>query len=88
MGAAGLGDDPEQPGQRAWELGGAGERESGTMRLEEARRAFLLAWEVYRVARVDRYDAWFETRLRSIDDLIASRRSGLLRTAIQKLLGR
>ncbi len=34
-----------------------GERESGTARLEEARRAFLLARDVYREAGMDRYDS-------------------------------
>jgi hypothetical protein len=32
--------------------------------------ALELAWRVYREAGTDRYDPWFETRLRSIDDLI------------------
>jgi tetratricopeptide (TPR) repeat protein len=53
-----------------------GQRERGTGRLEEAREAFGSSWDVYREAGMDRYDHWFETRLRAIDDLIASRRSG------------
>ena len=48
-----------------------GERESGTGRLEEARGAIRLAWDVYREARIDQYNPSFETRLRSIDDLMA-----------------
>jgi tetratricopeptide (TPR) repeat protein len=59
-------------GLALWRLG---EQESGTARLEEARRTFVLAWSVFRQAGMDRYDPWFETRLRSIDDLIASRLS-------------
>jgi hypothetical protein len=35
-------------------LGTLGERESGTGRLEEARVAFELAWDVYREAGMDR----------------------------------
>jgi hypothetical protein len=38
--------------------------------------AFELARDIYREAGMDRWDDWFEARLRSIDDLIASRRSG------------
>jgi hypothetical protein len=67
-------------------LGKLGERESGTGRLEEARGAITLAWGIYREARMFRYDPWFEGRLRSIDNLIASRRPGPLRKTIQKLL--
>jgi tetratricopeptide (TPR) repeat protein len=52
-----------------------GERRSGTGRLQEARRAIGLAWDVYREAAVDRYDTWFETRLKLVDDLIKSRRT-------------
>jgi hypothetical protein len=37
--------------------------------------AFELAWDVYQEAEMSRYDASFETRLRSINDLIDSRRS-------------
>jgi hypothetical protein len=51
-----------------------GKRESGTERLEEARTAIALAWDVNREAWMDRTS--FEARLRSIDDLIASRSSG------------
>ncbi len=51
-----------------------GERESGTGRLEEARGAIGLAWGAYQEAGIRQYDAWFETRLKAIDDLIASRR--------------
>jgi hypothetical protein len=57
-------------------LAALGEPESGTGRLEEAREAIGSSWDVYREAGMDRYDHWFETRLRAIDDLIASRRSG------------
>jgi len=53
-----------------------GKRESGTERPEEARGAISLAWSVYREAELDQYETSFETRLRLIDDLIASRRSG------------
>jgi tetratricopeptide (TPR) repeat protein len=53
-----------------------GERESGTGRLEEARVAFELARDVYRDAGMNQRDLWVETHLRSIDDLIAPRRSG------------
>jgi hypothetical protein len=53
-----------------------GEREGGTRRLEEARAAIGMAWDVYREAGMGRYDPSFETRLRPIDDLIARRRSG------------
>jgi tetratricopeptide (TPR) repeat protein len=60
-------------GNALWTLG---ERESGTGRLEEARTAIALARDVYREAGMSRCDTSFETRLRSIDDLIASRRSG------------
>jgi hypothetical protein len=52
-----------------------GEREGGTERLEEARAAIASARDVYREAGIDRYDTSLETSLRSIDDLIASRRS-------------
>jgi len=51
-----------------------GERESGTERLEQAREALGLAWSVYWEAGINRDDTGFEARLRSIDDLIASRR--------------
>ena len=50
-----------------------GKRESGTDRLEAAREAIGLAWGVYREAGINRYDTGFEARLRSIDDLLASR---------------
>jgi tetratricopeptide (TPR) repeat protein len=60
-------------GLALWRLG---ERETGIERLEEARGAIGMAWDVYREAGMDRDDPSFETRLRSIDDLIASRRSG------------
>jgi tetratricopeptide (TPR) repeat protein len=52
------------------------ERECGTLRLEEARGAMELARDVYRGNGIDRYDTSFETRLRAIDNLIGSRRSG------------
>jgi hypothetical protein len=52
-----------------------GQRENGTERLEEARRAIGLACDVYREVGMYRYNILFETRLREIDDLIASRRS-------------
>ena len=48
-----------------------GKRESGTGRLEEARGAIGLAWEVYPEAGINRYNPSFETRLRSTDDLMA-----------------
>ena len=51
-----------------------GKRESGTERLEEERKAIGLAWGIYRAAGIDRYDTLFEDRLRSINNLIASRR--------------
>jgi len=57
-------------------LGALGDRESGTVRLEEARAAIGLAWDVYRDVGVDRDDSWFEARVRSIDERIASRCSG------------
>jgi tetratricopeptide (TPR) repeat protein len=56
-------------------LGILGEKESGTGRLEEAREACGMARDVHQEAGIDRFDAWFETQLRAIDDLIASRRS-------------
>jgi tetratricopeptide (TPR) repeat protein len=56
-----------------------GERKSGTARLEEARGAIGLSWDVYREARVNRYDPWFDAQLRAIDDLIERRRSPALR---------
>jgi tetratricopeptide (TPR) repeat protein len=59
-------------GTALWALG---KREGGTGRLEEARVAIGRAWDVYQEARMDRYDSSFETLLRSIDDLIARRRS-------------
>jgi tetratricopeptide (TPR) repeat protein len=52
-----------------------GVREGRTGRLEEARGAIGLAWDVYREAGMDRYDTSFVIRLRSIEDLVASRRS-------------
>jgi tetratricopeptide (TPR) repeat protein len=52
-----------------------GEQEGGTERLEEARAAIASARDVYREAGIDRYDPSFESRLRSIDDLIANQRS-------------
>jgi tetratricopeptide (TPR) repeat protein len=55
-----------------WRLG---ERKNGTARVEEARQALELAWHVYREAGIDRYDSIFETPLRSLNALIASRRS-------------
>jgi hypothetical protein len=51
-----------------------GERESGTERLEEAREAIRLAWNMYQEAEIGQDDAWFEIRLKEVDDLIASRR--------------
>jgi len=57
-------------------LGRLGAGEGGTGWLEEARMAIRLAWGLYREVGMDRYDSSFETRLRSIDDLIAKRRSG------------
>jgi tetratricopeptide (TPR) repeat protein len=56
-------------------LGRLVERENETRRLEEAREALELAWRVYREAGIDRYDSMFETPLRSLNNLIASRRS-------------
>jgi tetratricopeptide (TPR) repeat protein len=53
-----------------------GERETGTGRLEEARAAIEMAWDVYQEAGLYLSDPSFETRLRSIDDLIAHRHSG------------
>jgi tetratricopeptide (TPR) repeat protein len=53
-----------------------GARERGTGRLQEARAAIGLAWDVYREAGMYQHDPSFEARLRSIDDLIASRSSG------------
>ena len=50
-------------------------RAGGTGRLEEARAAIGMAWDVYREAGIDRYNSMFETPLRSLNDLIASRRS-------------
>ena len=60
-------------GNALWKLG---EREGGTGRLEEARAATALALGVYREAGMDREVTSCETRLKSIDDLIAGRRSG------------
>ena len=55
-------------------LGILGERESGTERLEEAREALGLAWRVYQKAGIVQYDPSFRTRLKAVDDVIASRR--------------
>jgi hypothetical protein len=60
-------------GHRASSTGG-GKR--GIDRLEEARVTFELAQDVYREARMDRWDDRFEAQLRAIDDLIASPLSG------------
>jgi tetratricopeptide (TPR) repeat protein len=53
-----------------------GKREAGTARLEKAAEAIEMAWQVCRDAALNQHDPWFEGRLKSINDLIASRRSG------------
>jgi tetratricopeptide (TPR) repeat protein len=53
-----------------------GALDGGEGRLEEARGGWVLAWDAYREAGIVRYNPWFESHLRSIDDLIDSRRPG------------
>jgi hypothetical protein len=57
-------------GTTLWKLG---ELESGTVRLDEARTAIELAWQGYREGGMPGYDAWFEDRLKTLDEAIASR---------------
>jgi tetratricopeptide (TPR) repeat protein len=56
-------------------LASLGERESDTARLQEAKRAIEAAYALYREAGYSQYNASLEERLKSLDQLIATRSS-------------
>lgn len=53
-----------------------GKRESGTARLEEARKHIENSWRVFDDAGMDQYDDYFRHRLDEIDHLVKTRREG------------